>query len=139
VREGSIGPRTRFILVKSAVVQLVFAVPALVAPGVVRDILFPVGYERPDLTIYYYGVFFLANAIGALWAVREGTASAARTYLAIALPVVVLGFVVTLIRALAPPPVGAIIWVYLGAAVLFVVLVAWVWSSELRGALVGRG
>jgi hypothetical protein len=122
-------PLTKLVLLVSAVVQVVMALAGFVAPDLTRTLLSP-STQSPTIAIYYVAGFYLAGAVGALYAFRQNVWIAARTYLASALALIGIFVVITIVGALTPPGVQPISWLYVLLSVLYLPVVAWVWRQE---------
>ena len=120
---------TKLVLGVSAVVQLVMALAAFVAPDLTRTLLSP-SQQSPTIAIQYVGAFYLAGALAAAYALRQDNWIAARTYLAYAGPFVALAVVVTLINAPASSGVQPISWLYVLLSLIYLPVVVWVWRQE---------
>ena len=130
-------PLTKLTLAVSALVQFVFGAADLFAKPLVDAFLWPPPLEAwPTLALQYNGALYLASALGAAYALSQDHWYAARTYLAIAGPYNALSIVLALLAAATPPGIPPIMWLYVVLALVYVPVVAWVWSREsARAAL----
>ncbi len=55
---------------------------------------------------------------------------AAQTYLAISGPFIALNVIFTVLAAVTPPGVPAIVWLYVLLSVIYLPVVAWAWRQE---------
>ena len=132
---GGLLPLTKLVLAVSAVVQLIFGAADLFAKPLVDTLLWPPPLEPwPVVALQYNGALYLASALGAAYALRQDSWVAARTYLAIAGPYNALSIVLALLAATAPRGIPLIMWVYVVLAVIYVPLVAFVWTRESRAS-----
>lgn len=124
-------PLTKLVLTVSALVQLLFGLADLFAKPLVDAVLWPPPLEPwPRLALQYNGAIFVASALGAVYALRQGHWIAARTYLAIAGLYNALSIVFALLAALAGPAIPPIMWVYVALALAYVTLVVLVWARQ---------
>jgi hypothetical protein len=122
-------PLTRLVLAVSAVVQGVMALAGFIAPDLTRVFLSP-SAESPTIAIYYVAGFYLAGAVGAVYAFRQNTWIAARTYLASAFALIGVFVIITVAGLLTPPGAQPISWIYVLLSALYLPVVAWVWRRE---------
>jgi hypothetical protein len=130
-------PLTRVVLVVSAVVQAVMALAGFVAPDLTRAVLSP-SAQTPTIAIYYVAGFYLAGAVGALYAFRQNNWIAARTYLAGAFALIGAFVIITIIGLLTPPGAQPISWLYVLLSALYLPVVAWVWRQESARTAAGE-
>lgn len=128
---NSILPLTKLVLALSAVTQTVFGLVMMFVPGLVNNVFWSSPFEAvPAISLRYQGVLYLAMALGAAYALIQDDRMAARTYLVIAGPYVVLCVLLAIIAAVTPPGVPPIMWLYVGLSALYLPLAAYVWRQE---------
>ena len=120
---------TKLMLGVTAVVQLLMALAAFLAPDLTRNLLSP-SQQSPAIAIQYVGAFYLAGAVAAAYAFRQDNWFAARTYLLNAGLFVALAIIVTLINTSGG--IQPISWLYILLSVIYVPLVGWVWLQESK-------
>ena len=124
-------PLTKLVLTVSAIVLTVFGLELLFAPRSIHNITWPPPFEPiPAVWMHYDGVTWIALALGALYSLRQNNWLTARTYLVIAGPMVAMQVIVTVITALIPPGVPAIVWLYFLLAIIYLPIVFVVWRQE---------
>ena len=124
-------PFTKIVLVISTVVQLVFGVLAVFTPALMNAVFLPPPLEPSGVLVYhYFGGLYLANSLGAAYALYQNNWIAARTYLAISGPFIALSVIFTVLAALTPPGVPPIVWLYVLLSVIYLPSVAWAWRQE---------
>lgn len=124
-------PLTKLVLAVSAIVQFISAVAGLFLPGLSSSFLYPPPLERvPVLGMQFFGAFYLANGIGAAYALMQNNWAAARTILSISAPFVVLCVVLTIVTALSPTGIPPIFGLYVVLSIIYIPLVAFVWKQE---------
>jgi hypothetical protein len=122
---------TRWVLVISAVTQLIFGLEGLFAPQLVHTVTWPLPFEPiPDLWLRYDGITFLAMSLGAIFALSQDNWIAARTFLAIAAPMVAAEVIVTVLAALSPAGAPPVVWIYIVLALIYVPLVVMAWAQQ---------
>jgi hypothetical protein len=132
---SSLLPLTKVVLGVTAVVMFLFGLSWLVAPGFVNSVLWPPPFQPiPPLWLRYDAALYLTMSFGAVYALRQNSWVAARTYLAITGPYIVLNVIITLVAAVTPPGVPLVMWAYLVVAFLYVPAVVWVWRQETARA-----
>jgi hypothetical protein len=125
---------TRVVLLVSAVVQGLFGVASVFSPSFMNRFALPDPLPPSSELVYqYFGALFLANAWGAVYALRQNRWVAARTYLAISGPFVALSVALTVAAAIGEPGVPATVWLYVALAVVYLPNVAYVWGVESVG------
>ena len=124
-------PLTRLVLTVSAIVLTVFGLELLFAPRSIHNITWPPPFEPvPPVWMHYDGATWIALAVGALYSLRQNNWLTARTYLVIAGLMVALQVIVTVITAITPPGVPAIVWLYFLLAIIYLPIVFVVWRQE---------
>lgn len=124
-------PLTRLILAVSAVVQTVFALLNLFAPGLVDALIWPAPFEHiPALWLRFDGVVYIAMGLGALYALTQNSWIAARAFLVIGASYVAMCIVLAVIAIATPPGAPLIMWVYLVLALIYLPLVALTWTRQ---------
>ena len=123
---------TKVVLATSAVVQFVFGAAALFSQSLWNSLFMPppLPPSGPPLLLQYFGLLFLTNSLGALYALIQDNWIATRMYLAINGPFVALSILVTVLAALTPPGIPLILYIYILLALLYVPQVVWVWYQE---------
>ncbi len=129
--DGHLLPFTRLVLAVSAIVQILFGLLAIFALDFVRSSLTPVADPTncPALTVWYFGVMYVASGFTAAYAVIKNRWPEARTYLAFAGTYVLLSLVLTLYAA-ATVGVTVISWLYVALSVIYLPIVLWTWRRE---------
>jgi hypothetical protein len=129
--EKQLLPFTRLVLVISAVVQTAFGAASVFSPSFMNRYALPDPLPlSSDLVYQYFGALFLANAWGAVYALRQNRWVAARMYLAISGPFVALSVALTVAAAIGEPGVPPTVWLYVALAGLYLPSVAYVWGME---------
>jgi hypothetical protein len=123
---------TKVVLATSAVVQFIFGAAALFSQSLWNSVFMPspLPPSEPVLLLQFFGLLFLTNSFGAVYALIQDNWIAARMYLAINGPFVALSILITVIAALTPPGIPFILYLYILLAVLYVPQVVWVWRRE---------
>jgi len=123
---------TKVVLATSAVVQFIFGAAALFSQSLWNSVFMPAPLppSQPVLLLQFFGLLFLTNSFGAVYALMQDNWIAARMYLVINGPFVALSILVTVIAALTPPGIPFILYLYILLAVLYVPQVVWVWRRE---------
>jgi len=129
VKQTSLLPLTKFVLVVSTVVQVIMALAALLVPDLTRTLLSP-SADSPIIGIQYVGGFYLAGAVTAAFAFQQDKWIAARTYLAGAFVLIAAFTLITLAGLFTIPGLNPISWVYALLSFIFLPLVAIVWRQE---------
>jgi hypothetical protein len=129
MKTSNLLPLTRLVLLVSALVQGIMAIAGFFAPDFTRAVLSP-STQSPNIAIQYVAGFYLAGAVGAAYALRQDTWSAARTYLASALALIGSFTLVTIVGLLTPPGLQPISWLYVLLSVLYLPIAAWAWRQE---------
>ncbi len=131
MNDGHLLPFTRLVLAVSAVVQILCGLLMFIAIDFVRSSLTPVTDPTncPALTVWYFGVMFLASGLVAAYALVKNRWPDARTYLAFAGTYVLLSLVLTLFAA-ATMGVALISWLYVALSVIYLPIVLWTWRRE---------
>jgi hypothetical protein len=109
------------------------ALAGFLAPDFTRAVLSP-STQSPTIAIQYVAGFYFAGAVGAAYALRQGTWVAARTYLASALALIGIFTLVTIVGLLTPPGLRPTSWVYVLLSLLYLPTVAWAWRLEAARA-----
>jgi low temperature requirement protein LtrA len=98
-----------------------------------NSVFLPPPLEPSGVLVYhYFGGLYLANAFGAAYARRQNNWIAARTYLAISELFIALSVVFTILAAVTPPGVPAIVWLYVFLSILYLPGVAYAWMQESK-------
>lgn len=127
----SLLPWTKLVLVVSTVVQLVFGLLAVFTPALMNSLVLPPPLEPSGMLVYqYFGGLYLANSLGAAYALYQNNWIAARTYLAISGPFIALSVIFTVLAAVTPLGVPPIVWLYVFLSVLYLPSVVWAWRQE---------
>lgn len=128
---NSLLPWTRIVLVVSTVIQLIFGLLAVFVPALMNSVFLPPPLEPSGVLVYhYFGGLYLANSLGAAYALSQNNWIAARTYLAISGPFIALSVIFTILAAVTPPGVPSIVWLYVFLSVLYLPAVLWAWRQE---------
>jgi low temperature requirement protein LtrA len=131
-------PWTKIVLVVSTIVQLVFGLLAVFAPALMNAVFLPPPLEPSGVLVYhYFGGLYLANSLGAAYALYQNNWIAARTYLAISGPFIALSVLFTLLAAVTPPGVPVMVWLYVLLSILYLPALVWAWREESARALHG--
>lgn len=125
-QRNSLLPLTRIVLFVSMLVQAVLAFAGFFAPDLTGLSTFATQFQYTD-------GFYLAGAIGALYALLQDNWIAARTYLAIEFIVVASFVVITILNAAIPPGIQPITWTYFFLSILFLPTVVIAWRREAAG------
>lgn len=129
----SLLPWTKIVLVVSAVVQLVFGLLAVLSPSLMNSVFLPPPLEPSGVLVYhYFGGLYLANSLGAMFALYQNNWIAARTYLAISGPFIALSVIFTLLAAVTLPGVPSIVWLYVFLSIIYLPSVLRAWQQESR-------
>lgn len=127
-------PFTKFVLVVSAVVQLIFAVIGLFMTNLWNGLIWsapltPWPKEIANMAFLSY----VATGAAAAYALYQGKWSGARVFL-------VFGFVYNLLSVIAvfmiaaSPGVPPIMWVLVALGIIYLPVVAYIWQRQSRSA-----
>lgn len=133
--DKSLLPLTRLVLAVSAIVQLLVGllgtVGLFIAPWLATSFLIPVTNPGvPILGIQLDGAMFLANGLGAAFALHQNRWAEARTYLVIAGCYVALALLLTSYGQIATRELAPIVWLYMAAALVYLPLLLFVWRQQ---------
>jgi hypothetical protein len=131
----SLLPFTRLVLAVSALVQLIFGLVGLFLTNLWNNFFWTAPLAPwPEEVANFAFLNYLATAVAAAYALKQGTWQGARVYFAFAFPYIVMSVIVTLLTA-ANVGVPPIMWLYVFLSVLYLPAVAYAWrqqSSELN-------
>jgi hypothetical protein len=124
-------PITRFLVVVSAVVPLVFASVMITSPALANSLIWPAPFEPvPAVAQLYVAMSYLSLTIGGFYALSRNTWEAAKAYLSVAGTYVALSLVLSLVVALTPPGVPLVVWLYVVLAALHSAVLVVAWRQE---------
>jgi hypothetical protein len=131
-------PLTKLLVAASAIVPVVFSVFQLFLPDLANGLFWPPPFEPISVVgLRYYAAAYLALGVGGFYALRQNSWDVARGYLAFAGPYVAISLVFSVLTALTPPGVPAIVWLYVFLATLYVALFVVVWRQQGSRAAAG--
>lgn len=131
--QDSLLPFTKFVLIISAVVQLVFGVIGEFSVDLLNGVLWtaPLSPWPPEVARYAF-INYLGGAVAAAYALYQGNWPGARVYFAYSFSYIAMGLVVNTVTAINPgvPP---IVWLYVLLSILYLpaVVFAWVRQSQV--------
>jgi hypothetical protein len=118
------------VLFVSMLVQAVMGLAGFFAPDLIRLVAAP-GIASASLNIQYTDGFYMAGAIGALYALLQNNWIAARTYLAVEFIIIASFVVITVLNAFTPQGVQPLSWAYVLLSLLFLPTIVIAWRREL--------
>ncbi len=129
---SSLLPLTRLFLVLTAIAQTSAGTVASFFQPLWNGAFMPPPLEpaAPTLLLKYLGAIVLGSGLGAVYAVVQNNWTAARTYLVIPTITYALAVVYSIPSITTPPGLPATILGYLGSAVVYVLVVVWIWRQE---------
>ena len=127
-------PFTKFVLVVSAVVQLIFAVIGLFLTDLWNNLIWSAPLTPwPKEVASMAFLSYVATAAAAAYALYQGNWSGARVFLVFGFVYNLLSVITVFIIAtsISVPP---IMWVLVALGIIYLPVVAYIWQRQSRGA-----
>jgi hypothetical protein len=131
---NSLLPFTRLVLAVSAAVQLIFGLVGFFFTDLWNGLFWTAPLSPwPNEVADFAFLNYLATAVAAAYALKQGTWQGARVYFAFAFPYIILSVIVTLMTA-ANTGVPAIMWLYVFLSALYLPAVIYAWQQQSRSS-----
>jgi len=124
-----LSPLTKFLILISGLVPLIFGVAMFFAPGLVNSIVLYIDDSVPPLVLRYNALSYFALTIGAGYALSRNNWQTASGYLAGAGSYVILSLLLSIL-AILTTPVRTILYLYVTLALIYTVIFIIVWRQE---------
>ena len=126
----SLLPLTKLVLIGTALTLTVFAIIEIFVPSLIRSFLWPLPFEPvPDAWLRYNALTNIGLVAASVYILRQNDWTAARPYLLSTWILNALDIVYSVLFAITSP-VPAILWLYVGLAVIYVVMILVAWRQQ---------
>ena len=127
--KNTLSPLTKFLILGSGLVPLIFGAVMFFAPGLANNLL-AVTFDSVSITTFrYIGASYLALTIGAGYALLRNNWQIASGYLVYAGSYVILSALISIL-AILTTPVAPILYLYVTLALIYTVIFIIVWRKE---------